>query len=44
MKGVIAPKDYSAKRGPGSVDTRDAALGRKPAAAADQPAAAEKDA
>ncbi|MDR3685962.1 MAG: methylenetetrahydrofolate reductase C-terminal domain-containing protein [Coriobacteriia bacterium] len=45
MKGVIAPKDYSVKRGPGSVNTRDAALGRKPASTAtDKPFTTEKDA
>ena len=45
LKGVIPPKDYSVKRGPGSVNTRDAALGRRPAdTLADKPATTEKDA
>jgi ferredoxin len=47
MRGVIAPKDYSVKRGPGSVNMRDEALGRtKPAAdAATTPApSSDKDA
>jgi ferredoxin len=47
MKGVIAPKDYSVKRGPGAVNMRDEALGRtkKPSAdTASNSTSAEKDA
>jgi ferredoxin len=46
MRGVIAPKDYSVKRGPGSVNMRDEALGRTtPADALTTPApSSDKDA